>query len=135
MRPNEDFFTYNIPFLLMGAAAVAQLTLQFDASSDFEWMYSNYAADTAAAGQTSATRQYPLADVLITPGDSSSQMMNAAVPVTSIFGNGENMFVLPVSRIIPARSVLTFTVTNRDAANLNLRLQLIGIKRYLTAQQ
>jgi len=121
MRPS-DFYVYTVPFLAVGAAGVPIAALQFDGASNFLWMYSSYAADTAAAGQTAATRQYPLCDILITPSDTSSQFMNAAVPVTSIFGNGENPFVLPAPREIPARSVLTFQLTNRDAAGLNIYL-------------
>ena len=133
MRPS-DFFVYGVQFLAVGAAGVPQAILQFDGASDFTWMYSAYAADTAAAGQTAATRQYPLADILITPSDTSSQFMNAAVPVTSIFGNAENPFVLPAPRLVPSRSVFTFQLTNRDAAGLNLYLQLIGLRRYLSSK-
>jgi hypothetical protein len=130
-RPVNDFFIYQVNFLLLGAAAVVTQQLQFDASSDFMWYYGAYAADANSAVQTEATRTYPLVDVLITPTDTSSQFSNIAVPVTSMFGNGENPFVLPAPRLIPARSSLTFQVTNRDAANTNLRLQLIGVKKYL----
>jgi hypothetical protein len=80
--------------------------------------------------QTQATRTYPLVDILIVPSDTSAQFSQVAVPVTSMFGDGANPFVLPAPRLIPAQSSLTFTFTNRDAANTNVRLQLIGVKKY-----
>jgi len=130
-RPNTDFFTYPLNFLLVGAGAVVTQVLTFDASSDFTWYYGCYAADMNSAAQTVSSRTYPLADILITPSDTTAQFMQAAVPVTSLFGMAENPFVLPAPRIIPARSSITFQLTSRDAANLNLRLALVGIKRYL----
>lgn len=130
-RPTSDFFIYPVNFLLLGAAAVVTQQLQFDASSNFMWYYATYAADANGAVQSESSRTYPLVDILITPTDTSSQFMQSAVPVTSMFGNAENPFVLPAPRLIPARSSITFQVTNRDAANTNLRLQLIGVKQYL----
>jgi hypothetical protein len=130
-RPTNDFFIYPINFLLLGAAEIRPVQLIVDAASDFMWYYGTYAADANSAAQTVGTRTYPLVDILITPSDTSAQFMQAPVPVTSMFGNGENPFVMPAPRLIPARSSLTFTATNRDAANTNLRLQLIGVKRWL----
>lgn len=133
----QDFFTYPISFLNIAAGAQSTQQMQFDASSDFYWFYSAYDAENAAAvtNITSATRIYPRASILITPTDTSSQFMQAAVPITSLFGNGENPFVMPVPRKIPARSVLTFQFTNRDTAlAYNVFLSLIGKKQYLGGQ-
>lgn len=130
-RPQLDFFVYNVNFLLVGAGAVVNQQVTFDAGSDFIWYYAGYAADMNGAAQTAATRTYPLADILIIPSDTSAQFSLATVPVTSMFGNAENPFVLPAPRVIPARSTLAFQLTSRDAANLNLRLALIGVKKYL----
>lgn len=132
-RPVKDFFVYQLNFLALVAGAQATQALQFDASSDFTWLYSAYAADTAAAAVTEATRVYPLATVLITPSDSSAQFSNGiGVPIPAIFGNGENPFLMPVPRMIAARSSLSFQVNNYDAAaTYNIRLSLIGIKNYL----
>ena len=130
-RPVNDFYIYPVNFLLLGAAEVRPVQLIIAAASDFMWYYGTYAADANSAVQTVNTRTYPLVDILITPSDTSAQFMQAAIPVTSMFGNGENPFVMPAPRLIPARSSITFTATNRDAANTNLRLQLIGVKRWL----
>ena len=130
----QDYFVYPITFLALAAGGNATQQMVFDASSDFTWYYGAYRCENAAAstGITNATRIYPLATVLITPTDTSSQFMQAAIPVTDMFGNGENPFVMPFPRIIPARSVLTFQVTSQDTAlAYNLRLSLIGKKKYL----
>ena len=129
-RPVNDFFIYPVNALLLGAAEVRPVQLLIDAGSDFMWYYGAYAADANSAAQTEATRTYPLVDILIVPSDTSAQFSQTAVPITSLFGNGENPFVLPAPRLIPAQSSLTFTFTNRDAANTNVRLQLIGVKKY-----
>lgn len=131
-RPQTDFFIYPVSFLALAAGAVATQTLTFDASSDFTWYYGAYTADVAAAGQTQGARTFPLANILITPTDTSAQFMQAAVPLVHMFGIGENPFVMPAPRIIPARSAITFQMTNRDAAQTyNIFLSLIGVKRYL----
>lgn len=130
-RPATDFFVYPINFLLVGAGAVVNQVLTFDASSDFTWYYGAYAADMNGAAQTINTRTYPLADILITPNDTAAQLMQGPVPITSLFGNAESPFVMPAPRIIPARTSITFQLTSRDAANLNVRLSLIGVKKYL----
>lgn len=130
-RPQNDFFVYPVNFLLVAAGAVVQQVLNIDAGSNFTWYYGAYAADMNGAAQTNGTRTYPLADILITPSDSAAQFMQAAVPITSLFGNGENPFVMPVPRILEARSSIIFQLTSRDAVNLNIRLSLIGVRSYL----
>lgn len=129
----DDFFVYTVSFLaanLTAGSTVNQL-LQIDASADFVWLQSSYTCDVARAGQTESTRVYPLATVLLTPTDSSSQLMNAAVPVTSIFGNGESPFILSRPRVLAAQTSLTVQVANIDAAQAyNLQLSLIGVKRF-----
>lgn len=132
-RPVTDFYIYELDFLLLAAGAVATQQLVFDASSDFHWLYSAYTADVAAAAHSESTRDYPLVNVLITPTDTSAQFMNAAVPIPNIFGNGESPFIMPVPRIIPARSAVSFQLTSYVAAGTtyNIRLSLIGVKQYL----
>jgi len=132
MAKVSDFFIYEVAFLGIAAGAVATQVLQFDASSNFDWLFGSYSADVAAAGVTESSRVYPLANVLITPTDTSSQFMNQSVPLVHFFGNGENPFPLPAPRRIPANSSVNFQLTNRDAAQTyNIYLSLIGIKRYL----
>lgn len=132
-RPTSDFFVYQLNITGLAGATVSTIqSLVFDASSDFRWLYSAYSADIASAAVTESTRVNPLVDVLIVPTDTSSQFMNIPVPIVSIFGNGEFPFILPVPRIIAARSAMSFQFTNRTAATTyNIQLSLIGLKQYL----
>jgi hypothetical protein len=134
MRNIRDFQIYSVSFLALAAAAVSTQVLTFDAASDFDWFYGSFSAVNSASSTalTESTRAYPPINVLMTPGDTSSQFMNQAVPITHFFGNGEMPFVLPAPRTIPARSTMTFQVTNNDTAiSFNLYLSLIGVKRYI----
>jgi hypothetical protein len=133
-RPKTDFFIYEILFPALAPAANTPQTLVFDAASDFIWYYAAFSANNIAAltGYTAATRYAPPITVLMVPGDTSSQFMSSAAPLTHMFGNGENPFVLPAPRLIPARTTLTVTANNQDTAiTYNLYLSLIGTKRYL----
>jgi hypothetical protein len=131
-RPNSDFYIYPVSFLALAAGITANQVLTFDASSDFVWYYGVYTADVAAAGQTQSSRVFPLVNILITPTDTTAQFMQSAVPLTHMFGIGENPFVMPAPRIIPARAAISFQVTNRDASQTyNLFLSLVGVKKYL----
>jgi hypothetical protein len=141
-RPNTENFSYGVSFALANgnglaaAGGVGNAVLQFDASSDFIWYQASYSANNNAAntGWAEATRQYPPITVLLTPGDTSANMMNQAVPVTHIFGNGEMPFVLPAPRVIPARTTLAIAVTNLDTTiAYDLYLTFIGVKRFLSA--
>lgn len=133
-RPPQDFQVYSIPFLILAPAGVANYALTFDAASNFVWYYAAFSAYNHAAntGWTESTRLIPPITITMTPGDTSSQLMNAAVPLTHFFGSGEMPFVLPQPREFPARSTLTVAVTNLDTTiTYDLYLSLIGTKRYL----
>jgi hypothetical protein len=133
MKNPTDFQIYGVSFLALAAGATLSQVLTFDAASDFNWMYASYSANDSAANTawSESTRQYPPINVLLTPGDTSSQFMNQSIPLTHFCGNGEMPFVLPSPRIIPARSTLTIQVTNLDTTiAYDLYLSLIGVKRY-----
>jgi hypothetical protein len=129
-----DWFTYQVPVFSNLAvnvgAATNQFTIQSDA--DFEWVMSTYEFDVAAAAFTYATQPIPNMTILIVDTGSGRQLMNNAVPVTSIFGNAQHPFVMPISRVLKANATLQFTAVNFDAAvnTGNLRLSLHGWKQY-----
>jgi hypothetical protein len=132
----QDIFTYPVSFV--GATAVGPLatvtqTLTFDASSEFTWFYSGMLAINAAASTniTATNRIWPLATILITPSDTSAQFMQAPAPMATLFGTGEQPFVLPQPRIFAPRSALTVQITSLDTAlTYNLFLSFIGKKKY-----
>jgi hypothetical protein len=131
-----EFFTYSGSFLNLAPAAVAPLVLQFDASSNFVWYYAAFSAYNHAAntGWTNSSFLVPAISILMTPSDTSSQLMNQAMPISHIFGQQGTPFVLPVPRRFPARSVLTFSIVNLDTTiTYDLYLSLIGRKEFLPA--
>jgi hypothetical protein len=141
MRPPSDFQTYGVSFTLANgnnlaaAGGIGLSNIVFDAASDFIWYYAAFTAMNSAGntGWTESTRQYPPITLLMTPGDTSSQLMNQPIPITHIFGNGEMPFVLPAPRTIPARTTMTFQVVNLDTTiAYDLYLSLIGVRRYLS---
>ncbi|HJW55873.1 MAG TPA: hypothetical protein VJ577_11415 [Burkholderiaceae bacterium] len=126
-------FTYSTNFaaanLTAGATVTNQLAIQSDAP--FLVQAQAYTADVAAAGQTASSSTYPLVNVLMTNTGSGMQLMNQAVPVTQIFGNGQFPFVLPEPLLLDARTNLQIAATNRDAAQAyNLFLSFIGVKLF-----
>lgn len=127
-----DFFVYQVGAFSNLAAltgtATNQLVIQSD--SDFEWVHASYQFDNAATQTTYNGRFLPNMTILITDSGSGRQLMNAAVPIMSIFGRPEQPYQLPVSKVFKANSTINFTAVNFDAAIAtgNLRLSLIGYK-------
>jgi hypothetical protein len=130
----DEFFTYSGSFLNMAPAAVVPWVLQFDASSDFVWYYAAFTAYNHAAntGWTNNNFYVPAITILMTPSDTSSQLMNQALPLTHLFGQQGTPFVLPVPRKFPARSVVTCSLVNLDTTiTYDLYISLIGRKSFL----
>lgn len=126
----EDFFVYVVNFTALAAAGgVGNGNIQIQADSDFKWVKSCYHVDIALAAQQEATRQIPLCTVNITDSASGRALMNAPVPVPSLFGHEGQPFILPIARIFKANSNIAIAVANFDAAAIyNLRLSFIGTK-------
>ncbi len=127
----KDFFIYEVDIAALAPAASS--TGQFTIQADSDFLLSKLAvtADIAAAVQTDSSRVVPLCTLLITDTGSGRNLMNQAVPIPAFFGNGSLPFILPRQRIFVARSVVTVTVTNYDAAaTYNLRLSFIGEKGF-----
>ncbi len=103
-----------------------------DASSPFMLVQQNYqCAPYAVTVMTEATRLIPNVTVSITEQSSNRNWQSAAVPVSSIFGTGENPWFLPQPRLIPANTTVSMTVNNFDGAQAyNLILSFIGFRLY-----
>lgn len=126
-------FTYSTTFSNANLTAAATVTnqLQIQADAPFLIQAQTYAANVAAAGQTASTATYPIASVLLTDTGSGMQLSNQAVPVTSLFGNGQFPFVLPEPYLLQAKANLQVAVTNSDAAQAyNLTLNFHGVKLF-----
>lgn len=127
----KQFFIYTTKFATLAAGASANNTIQIQADANFAWLKGTFQADIAGAAQTDSSRVIPAISLLITDTGSGRQLMDAAVPVTSFFGDGRIPFILPEARIFAANSNISITATNLEAANTyNLRLAFIGYKLY-----
>lgn len=127
----RKLFTYNAVFTGLAGLASSTQNIQIQADSDFDLQKLTFTADIAIAAVTESTRIIPLCNVLITDTGGGEQFSDVAVPVNSLFGNGELPFILPRARRIAARSSLSITMNNRTAATTyNIQLSFIGEKIY-----
>lgn len=132
----KDFFVYAIDFATLAAGATATDNIQIQADADFEVQKLTYFSDIAGAAQTLTTQVVPLITVLIVDAGSGRQLMDRAVAIPALFGDGRIPFILPTPRIFAARSNITFTLVNFSAATTyRTRLNLIGTKLFQTARQ
>ena len=127
---DEDFFVYQFPnftSLAVGGNQTQSVIIQAD--SDFLIEKLTFQADLAGVAQNDSTRVIPNVTVLITDTGSGRQLSNVAVPITSLFGTGQEPFILPRPKRIAARSTLQAIVVSFEAVSVpTIRLSLIGRK-------
>lgn len=131
-------YTYSAVYYAAGAAnALAAgavnvpVNVNIQADADFLILNQTYMANTLNAAQAAGTFVYPNGTVLLTDTGSGYQMMDQAVPITSIFGNGQFPYVLPNPKLMPAKSTLQVLASNLDAAaGFNLWLSFNGVKLF-----
>jgi hypothetical protein len=131
------FFIYQTPNVAaLAAAANTQQALQFDQDSNFVLQKISYFVDIAGGAQTDSTRVLPLITIQITDSGNSQGFMNAPVPIPALLGDGRLPFVLPQPMVIRPNATLQFAFVNYSAATAyaNVRVALIGVKRFLTQQ-
>lgn len=127
-------FTYTTVFAAVAPGATPTNQIAIQADSDFLILAQTYHANQANAAQTETSVTYPLMTVLLTDTGSGSQLMDSAVSVPQIFGNGKFPFVLPEPQYLVARGNLAVQVANYDAAaTYNLRLSFHGVKLFAPA--
>lgn len=125
----EDFFTYQVSFDALLSLTSQDGNIQIQADSDFKWISGTYYATIADAAFVQQTQPIPNVTIQITDSGSGRQLLSAPIPVPSLFGIGVLPFIMPIPRIFKARSNISFTVANFDAAvDYNLTVQLIGTK-------
>lgn len=127
----RDFFVYELDFASVANGASANASFNVQSDSDFLWTAGTFAADLAAAAVTDSGRIIPLMNVLITDTGSGRQLMNAAVPIPSIFGVGQLPFILPRQRLFRSNTTVNVVVSNYSSATTyNLKLSFIGEKAF-----
>lgn len=117
---------------VLNAGASQTVVVNIEADSNFTWVKSAVFASLAGAAQTNATQVLPQVEVQIQDSGSGRLLQNVPVPITSMAGNGQLPFVLPVPRLFKARSTVSFTFVNFSAAEnySTLALSLIGFKTF-----
>jgi len=131
----RSLFAYTIPFGATGSIAanggVGASSFVVQADSSFLWMASFAMCNLASPNNAilSVNQFVPVASVLVQDTQSGMQLMNAPVPVASVFGIGEEVVRLAMPRLFPAKTQVSITVTNADTANpIFLWLTFIGVK-------
>lgn len=136
------FFSYPLTFdIPAGSAFVGQSQIQIQADADFNitQMQYNFVVDGTPV-TTPTTRPIPSAlDVQLTDGGSNATLINAPVPVPTLFGDGLLPFILPQSKTLPASSTFQVNLNSNgitlDPANDSvLTLVFTGEKRYFYTQ-
>jgi len=128
----SEFFTYSTLFTSIANGVTQTQSVNIQADSFFTIQKLAWMADLAGAAVTASTVVVPLVKVLITDTGSGRQLMDQAIPLSTIFGTGQLPFILPTPRIIQPSSTLQVQVTNYSAATTytNLMLAFIGAKTY-----
>lgn len=135
---DRQIYTYtNILAAAAGANALASgvasapVNTAIQADAAFLWTATTYYATTANAAVTVSSTVSPNVTVLMVDTGSGRQLMDAAVPLTSIAGDGKFPYLLPLPRLIAPNSNLQCTYTNFDAAaGYNLFVSFHGFKIY-----
>lgn len=129
-------FVYVINFAAVAVGSTPSGVINIDSAADFLWIKSAYYADIAGAAQTDSTRVIPNIDVQIQMGGADKNLFQGNVPIASFFGTGQLPAVLPFPQRLVKSSVLTFTLTSREAAiTPRIALALIGWKDYGTVRR
>lgn len=128
-----DFYIYSVDFNSLAGSTTQTGNINIQADSDFKVNKLSFFADLNNTAQTSSTRVIPLVTVQITDSSSGRNLMDRAVMVSEIFGDGQLPFILPQPKIFPARSNVSIVVQNTTpGTTYNLRLAFIGSKIFRT---
>jgi hypothetical protein len=107
-----DLTYYQTVVSALAPSTSAPSQINIDAGTDFYWVATTYQADIGEAAQTESSIVIPLVTVIITDTGSQRQLMNAAVPITTIAGPGERPYRLILPRLFRANSIITFNWTS-----------------------
>lgn len=125
----KDFFIYTTGRFSVAPAAQTTQNIAISADSDFEITKITYFSDLAGVAQTVNGQILPNCNVIITDTGSGRQLMNVAIAIGAMFGLAREPFILPIPKIIAARSNLQIVVTSFEAAvTPSISLNFIGNK-------
>jgi hypothetical protein len=133
-RGNKDYFWYG-PALFTMSSVLTPVTnnIQIDADANFMWIASTYQIDIAGALLTESTNIIPLVSLLINDTGSGKNLMNVAVPLASIAGDGKRPYRLPRPRVFGANATiqLNWTAFVVAGTTYNIRFTMHGFKVYV----
>lgn len=116
---------------LAAGAVNTPVNVNIQADADFLILNQTYDANTANAARNAGNYVVPNVNILITDTGSGYQMMDQAVPIPSIFGNGQFPYILPEPKLLPAKATLQLLFSNYDAAaGYNIRVAFNGVKLF-----
>lgn len=132
----KDWFSYPLRFQSVAELAVPTQNIAIDAGSDFYLTALTYFA--TVNGNTSvldvSSVPVPVVTALITDSGSNRQLMNAPVPISLLFGDGNHPHRLIHPRLFFRNSVITVALASIDtAANTtwdNIWLNFEGFRIY-----
>ena len=129
----RDQFWNSVNVSNLAAGATTNTTLSISADADFYWNAASYFVVThgSATGIEESTFQIPCVTVIITDTGSSRQLMNQAIVLNTIAGDGKRPYRLTRPRLFRRTTSITFTFTSFDSTNaLDIYFTLHGFKVY-----
>jgi hypothetical protein len=130
----SDYYWYGTNVQGLIPAATANSQIQVDAGTDFYWIATTIQSDIAEGPLEESTDIIPLVTVLINDTGTSRNLMNTAIPLGSLCGDGKRPYRLVRPRLFRANSIIGFTFVNYSAGTTygNLYLTLHGYRRLVT---
>lgn len=129
-KPYTEFYVFvsKRVAVAQGASAVTDL-IQLQADADFIIEKLCYHADIAGAAMTDSSRVVPNITILLTSTSSGKGLMNIAMPVSSLFGTGQEPFILPKPYYLTGNSTIQIQYNSNEAVNaVNMQISFIGRK-------
>jgi len=129
----SDYYWY-VTNTAIAHGGVASSQIQIDSGTDFYWIATTLRADIAGAAVTNGT--VPSPNVLVTINDTgtSRNLMNGAIPLPELAGDGREPYRLVRPRLFRANSVINFSYVSYEAAvdYANLYVVFHGYRRLVS---
>lgn len=130
----RDYYNYPLTFGALAPAAVLSQNINISAASDFYLTALTHVTmvNGTTTAPTAATEWRPLVSILLTDSGSGRQLMNAAVLLPNIAGDGAWPHRLLMPRFFQRNSNIQVTLTSVDATNTysNIFLNFEGFVIY-----
>lgn len=136
MYSARNYFAYEADSLPsypagVGPGAAANLSFNIAGDSDFFWQKFTVVAFGSPAVAASLT-SVPAVSLLLTNTTTGRQYSSAAVPLSSMAGNGQFPFILPQITLWQKKSTIQIQLQNlsTDTTYSNIQLTFHGIKAF-----